>query len=421
MLSIEGRLMRDDCILAVQDALGRNLKRNESKDIEDAINLHSRLLARQDPAGWMAKSKSDRLHEAGIAAAEALQAKAELKAKRIQLQIQAHDRIDNALSEQFEALGDKEKPGDRMRIVSQLLAFDSKGKGMTSAETWTHAIQNEAFGRLMPLWNAVKGFAHLFEDTKGVNSLVHELFGEDSGNAAAKGGAKAWRDVTDELRDRANASGMDIGKLDEWRYPQSHSQARVAEAGIDKWTQDTLPLLDRDKYLNPDGSRMSNDQVHDFLVHAFDTINTDGQNKVEGGKGLGSVADRQGAHRQIFFKDADNYLQYQGKYGDQNLWSVLTGHIRSISRDIGLVETLGPNPQQTFQHFNNRTKLDELRIDGTSKSKIDSAAKLNEALYDNVSGNSQIVNQKIADIGQSFRNWEVATKLGQVAITALGD
>lgn len=414
--------MRDDCMLAVEEALGRALRKGESKTIEDAINSQMRLLARKDPAAWSAKSQLDRLQEASTAAAEAMTAASDLKARRLQLQIAAHDKIENAINDAFERLPGNAKAGERLRVVSQMLAFDSKGKSLTSAETWTHAIQNEAFGRLMPLWNSVKGFMHIFEDNKGVTALVHELFGEESGNAAAKGGAKAWRDVTDELRDRANASGMDIGKLDEWRFPQSHSQARIAEAGIEKWVGDTMPLLNRDKYVNADGTRMSDGEVDSFLAHAFDSINTDGANKVEpGGTGSGSVANRQSAHRQIFFKDAASYLAYQGKYGDKNLWNVLTGHIRSISRDIGLIETLGPNPEQTFRHFNDRTRLDELRMDGTAKSTINQAYKLNEALYNNVSGKTQIVNQKIADIGQSFRNWEVATKLGQVVITSLGD
>jgi len=416
--------VKDECAAAVEEALGRSLRAGESKQIEDSVNLAMRLLAEKDPEAWAATSPYDRLQQAATAAAQAMTAEVRLKQQRVKLQIQAHDRIENAINDGIDKLPEKAKAGSMLRVVSQVLAFDAKGKGMTSVETWAHAIQNESLGRLMPLWESTKGFMHLFQDRQGINDLVKELYGEDSGNAAAKGGAEAWRKVTDELRDRANAAGMDIGKLDEWRFPQSHSQARVAQAGLEKWTEDTLPKLDRKKYIRSDGQRMSDNEVRDFLRYAYDSIITDGQNKVEPGKGrpgYGLTANRQSGHRQIFFKDADSYTSYQGDYGDRSLWPTLTGHIRSISRDIALNEILGPNAEQTFRYFNDRTLLDELRQDPTKDSRIRAQAAFNEALYDYVAGKRAVVNQKIADMGQAFRNFETAAKLGKVVITALGD
>lgn len=430
--------MRGECELAVEEALGRDLRKGEAKQIEDAVSLQMRLLGRKDPQAWAALSPQERLQQGAQAAAVAMAGETKLKQQRLRLQIAAHDRIENGLNDAFDRMPpEKEhwwqfgrsKPGDMLRVVSNLLAFDAKGKGLVSAETWSKAVANEAFGRLLPLWNSVKGFAGLFEHQQGVSDLVHEFFGEDTGNAAAKEGAKAWAQVTDELRDRANAAGMDIGKLDEWRYPQSHSQARIASAGpdpnaaLEKWSKDALPLLDRSKYLHADGSRMNDDQVRDFLRNAFDSIVTDGQNKVQPGKGVpgSSIANRQSASRQIFFKDADSYLAYQGLYGDRSIWSTLTGHIRSIARDIGLTETLGPNSEQTFRYFNDRTLLDELRQSPADKNAIRKEHALNEDLFDVVAGKTQVVNPDIQSRWQAWRNLQVASKLGKVIFTALGD
>lgn len=434
-----GRGMHPDCEQAVALAIGRALKPSESEEIRTQVSLQMCLAARRDPQGWMKLSPVQRLARGADAAAKAMLDEIQLKQRRVQLQIAAHDRVENTLQQAFAQIEQKgAKPGQRLNAVSQLLAFDPVGHNITSAETWSHAIANEALGRLVPLWNSVKGFAHLFEDHQGISDLVHELFGEESGNAAAKAGAKAWLQVTDELRDRANAAGMDVGKLEEWHYPQSHSQARVAGAGktveeaLKKWTADTLPLLDRDKYLHEDGSRFKDSELVDFLHHAFDSIVTDGQNKVlneynpERGSlqqsfGVGAIANRQGAHRALFFKDADSYLTYQGLYGERNLWSALTGHIRTIARDIGLVETLGPNAEQTFRYFNDRTLLDELRDNPRAANKIRSQAGLNESMFDYVAGKRAVVNDKIAAIGQAWRNFQTATKLGRVVITAIGD
>jgi hypothetical protein len=171
---------------------------------------------------------------------------------------------------------------------------------------------------------------------------------------------------------------------------------------------------------------MSDDKVRDFLRHAYDSIITDGLNKTAASepspnKSGAGIANRGSQHRQIFFKDADSYLAYTGQFGDRSIWPTLMGHIRGISRDIGLLEGLSPDPQRTFDHFNDRTHLDENRMQPGAKAKIDARAAQNTALFDYVAGHRQVVNQKIADAGQAFRNFETATKLGKVVLTALGD
>lgn len=421
--------MRQACEDAVAESLGRSLRPGEAKTIDNAVALHQRLLAREDPQAWMALSPQERLQQGAKAAAEAMTTEVKRKQEIVRLKIAAHDRIENALNDAFDRMPEKVKPGDQLRVVSQLLAFDAKGKGLVSAETWSHAIANEAFGRLLPLWNSVHGFAGLFENSDGVHDLVKELFGEDSGNAAAKQGAAAWKQVTEELRDRANSAGMDVGKLDEWRYPQNWSQARVAGSdkdpskALENWLSKMMPLLDRSKYLNEDGSRMNDERVNNLLTAAFDTIATDGHNKIEPGTmdGYGLTSNRKSPHRALFFKDSDSYLAAQGEFGDRNIWSTLTGHIRSISRDIALNETLGPDAEGTFKYFNDRAKLDELRQAPSSKAAILKAHAFNDALFDTVSGKTNVVNQKIQDRWQAWRNFQVATKLGKVVITALGD
>ena len=419
--------MHPDCADAVAEAIGRPLYTGEPQEIEDQIKLQMRLLAQRDPQGWGKLSPIERLSRGAEAAASQMIHDVQLKQRRVQLQIAAHDRVEDTLGRAFAQIDSQgAKPGAKLNAVSQLLAFDPVGHNITSAETWSHSIANYAIGELLPLWRSVKGIGHLFEDPKGISDLIHELFDEDSGNPAAKEAARAWTQVTSGLRDRARAAGMDIGQLEDWHYPQNHSQARIASAGktveaaLAKWTGDTLPLLDRSKYLHEDGTRMSQGELTDFLHHSFDSIVTDGQNKVTneynaqtGGVqqafGVGPIANRGGAHRAIFFKDADAYLTYAGLYGERSLWPTLMGHIHSISRDIGLTESLGPNAEQTYRYFNERTLLDELRAAPTAANKIRSQASLNDSIFDYVSGKREVVNDKIAAIGQAWRNFETAT------------
>jgi hypothetical protein len=411
------------CINAAQNFLGRGLKPQETLGIEDRVRLQMQLRARKDPAAWQAKSMIDRITDAAQAAAKDMIAEKQKAQQRISLTIAAHDRIENFLASRSNA-----KPGDALRAVSQLLDFDTKRRanegGFTSAASWAKALQDETFSHLLKTFDSVSPkFFGLFENRAGVRALVKELWGEHSGNAAAKAGADAWRKSMDELRDRYNAAGGDIGKLDEWHYPQHHAQSRIAQAGLNKWLADTLPLLDRRKYIKLDGTRMSDADVQQFLTHAFDSIVTDGMNKQQPGmrQGYGLVADRNAHTRQVFFKDSDSYLKYQGLYGEKSLWSALTDHVRRVARDTALAEVLGPNPDHLFALFNDKTLLAELRAHPEESDKLKRSATFNQELFDYISGRQQVVSQRLADAFQGFRNFETAVKLGKVVITALTD
>ncbi len=411
--------MKPECIDAVSQVVGRSIGSAEAQRIEDSVRLQMRLLARKDPGAWQSMTLAQRLTQAAEAAAAEMVAKLKKQQQRVALTIAAHDKIENFLANKTIT-----KPGEKLRALSNVLDFNTKGSDFTSAGSWIKALQEETFSRLIDTFTASHPkFFGLFEDKAGTRDLVKELWNEPTGNAAAAAGGKAWRQAMDELRDRFNAAGGDVGKLDEWHYPQHHSQNRVGKAGLDQWLNDLVPLLDRRKYINEDGTSMTDQQVRELMTHAYDTIVTDGQNKIaEGtGGGYGMAANRGAAHRVIFYKNADAFLAYQGKYGEASLWNVLTSHVRALARDVGLVETLGPNPDQVFKAFNQRTYLEELRANPTEKAKLDKERIFNEKLLDYTSGRQQVVDTDLAARFQGFRNFMTAVKLPKVIITALGD
>lgn len=79
----------------------------------------------------------------------------------------------------------------------------------------------------------------------------------------------------------------------------------------------------------------------------------------------GARANRGNASRQIHFKDADSYLQYQQLYGDRSLWEIMVGHLEGISKDIALVETYGPNPDHVF-----RSLLDQVKAETATANRV---------------------------------------------------
>jgi len=413
--------IREDCRDFMTEQLGHAISDNKLDDIEARVSRNMRQLGREDPEAWQQLPYHERVQQGAAAAAKEMAEEFKQQQFRLQKQIEAHQRIESVL-----ASAPDRKAGDKLKAVSRLDDFDPRRAEYTSAHSWAQAIQKETWSELMPLWKAMPGnFFGLFENKAGHDALWKELHHEDSGNSTAKAGAAAWHKVMEEKRQRMNDAGGNIGKLQNYDMPHHNSQSRVAAAKIDKWTADTLPELDRAHYINPDGSRMSNDQMHEFLGHAFDSIITDGQqDKNEAGKnvaGHGIIADRGSAHRALFFKDSDSHARYNAKYGEKSLPNLLLGHIRGISRDIALTERMGPNAERTHDFFNDRALLDELREFPEKEAYLRSQHKYNQALFDKVAGKEEVVDSRVSRIGQAFRNWQTGVKLPKVVITALGD
>jgi hypothetical protein len=422
--------LRDDCKDFISERLGRKVSDKQADDIEKRVKAQMKLLAMRNPGEWRQLGYFDRVQRAATEAAKEMAEEFRRKQFVVQKQIEAHDRIENIL-----AAAKTEEPtgaakllrflrNDSLSAVSRLLDYDTRGGEYTSVQSWAHAVKAEMYGQLMPAWDAAPGrFFGLFENHQGAMDLWKELHGEDSGNATAKAGAAAFHQVAEQARQRFNDAGGAVGKLEDWGIPQHHGQERVAKAGIDKWTGDILPRLDRDRYLNTDGSRMADRQMHDFLMHAYDSIITDGQNSKEPGNvaGIGMIANRNAAERALHFKDAQAHAEYNTLYGERSLMGVLQDHISRMARDIALIERLGPNAEQTFKYFNDRAFQDEARSNPERITQVKSDHVFNQALFDAVSGRDKVVNQNVANRFQAFRNWMTATRLGKVVITALGD
>lgn len=412
--------MRVECLKAVAQALGRELNQVESRDIEQRITRAARTLAQADPQAWMAKPAQVKLTEAGQKAAQELIGEARLKAERQALQIAANSRV-------AQHLNDMHARGiDGLDALDRMIAFHADGKtDGISIERWARGVQDDFLRQLIPVMEASnpKWFG-LFENTEGVNAIVKEIHGEDSGNPVAKAGAKVWHEVSAAARERFNAAGGDIGKLDDWGMPHHHSQMKVAKAGQDAWVADILPKLKREKYVKEDGARMNDAELTEFLREAWVTIATGGANKMEPGQFAGNSmrANRGNASRSIHFKDAQSYLDYQQKFGDKSLYEVLVGHIENIAKDIALVETFGPNPDQAFRYFRDQAKQSAKIENPANSGKVDQRAIRTENLYNFVAGRTlPVASERLAKTFDTLRNWLTASRLGGAVVSSLTD
>lgn len=411
--------MRQECINAVQQAAQRTLTAREIQNIEDRIYRNMRHLARNDPASWRQMTDAERLRRAGQLAADELQQEAGLKRRRVALTIAARQRLD-AFINSYQGTDGK------LEALNRTIAFHADGKSnFLSVESRGKATRDYALSQIQEAFEAVDPrFFHLFEDEKGVRDLVFEIRGQDTGNVKAKKGAKAWADVTELLRRRFNDAGGDIGYLENWGIPQHHSMEKVGRATREQWVSDVIGKLDRKYYIKEDGQLMSDAEVTAFLGEAYNTIATGGLNKLSdsGMRLSGARANRGNASRQIHFKDADSYLEYQRQYGDRSLWEVMVGHLEGISKDIALVETYGPNPDHVFRSILDEVTAATATANPQRTGRVKRLANSTENLYNFISGKTQpIANPHIAQWSDNIRNWLVASRLGSALLASFSD
>lgn len=210
-------------------------------------------------------------------------------------------------------------------------------------------VEQEAKSRLVDfLEKTSPTFLGLCENKKLITDLVHEIAGDDTGNPVAKSAAKAWIDTVESLRERFNAAGGDIGKLEDWLFPQTHDRYKITnaarrlaggelkQAGLtikdtvthkkynpnqnrDAWIDFVWDKLDSSKYLDDDLKPLSDDAMRALLSDVFETIRTNGANKenvgkVTAGRGKSKANTRQ-EHRTLMFKDAQARLDYNEVFG----------------------------------------------------------------------------------------------------------
>jgi hypothetical protein len=410
--------MRAECIQAVAQAIGKPLTQVQVRDIEERIRRSMRTLARDDPE-WATKSAPQRLQEAGAHAAGELVLEAQKKAQREALTIAAHGRITQFMADQAAA------GMEGLDALDRIVAFHADGKANTlSIESQAKAIRNDSLRQILDTLTASnpKWFG-LFENHEGIRQVIKGLFGEEAVPEAKKG-AELWQTVAEQLRQRFNAAGGDVGKLEDWRYPQHHSQMRVAKAGRETWVTDLMPWINRDKYIREDGQPMSAQEIAAFHGGAWTTIATGGANKLEPGRAAGSGmrANRGNQSRQIHFKDADSFIAYQQKYGEKSLYEVLVGHIEGVAKDIALVETLGPNADHTFRYFRDTAFKAGAEADATKLGEMKQRAVRSESLYNVVSGKTlPVASEWLARTFDTLRSWLTASRLGSAVISSFSD
>ena len=416
--------MHADCIKKVQAAAGgRKLSEAKIQAIDDAISGKMRELARLDPEGWQAKSRDQRITEAATAAMQYIQTEAARKEMLAGMQAIKSAETATRIADMKRVSAQK---------VTQSQALDRE---IETSQNYVHAVHDDAISTLGDMLDAAGnkdgtgllrnlGMRIFNLDNPAMTAdVVREVFkGADgsTGNRVAQAGARAWLDTIERMRMRFNAAGGDVGRLDYGYLGQAVDSVRVRGVTADQFAEKIVPLLDRRRYLNEDGSMMTTQQIAAIVKASHETLASDGANKTEPGqfKGAGARANRGSESRVLHFKDGDAWMAYMGEFGEGSLYDSMMGHVGAMARNIGLVERYGPNPDQTF-----RVQADIAeRADGRGTVANRSWGNTPQARWDILTGKtSSPENAIVAQVGQDVRNIQTAAKLGSAVVTSLTD
>lgn len=409
--------MKDQCKAAVAKALGKpKLSQQEATKIDQRVTKAMTNLARQDRDKWRNMSQIDKLTAASEQVAKDIQS--DLARKK---QILAKDIIKR--SQGLEIL---KTPGlAANQNLDRMIAHNGDMSGITSLNSEYKVIANETKRHMWNFYTKIKGALGIWTDNNLMKDVARERFGEDTGNSVAKQIATELGKMYDDLRVRFNAAGGDIGDLgDDFGFNTIWEGDKLKDAGVQQWLDDALKNIDRSKYVDVDGNPLTNDQIKEMISHSFESITTDGLNKLNVGEvvqGGGKVTNRMSQSRVLHWKNADAWLEMQQKYGALPFVDLIDSHIDTMAKNIALVEKFGSNPNRAFEILAQEAK----RIDGANGIKTNALTdgiRRATTMYD-VFANREMNHgsEALNAFGVAYRAWNVSTMLGSALLASLSD
>lgn len=409
--------MKEQCKQAVAKALGKqSLTAQEATDIEARINETMRNLARKDINNWRNLSDAEKLTEAAKQVAIDIQEQLKRKHK-----IAAQDILKQ--SQNIAAL-DHGKLSS-MEVIDRMVAAHGDMSGIQSIDSKARGIASIYRGELVDFYTNIKGGLGVFTDQELVQKIVRERFGENTGDALAKKISDKMGDVFETMRDRFNRNGGDIGKLDNWGLPQTHNIGKIAKAGKEVWVNKAESLIDTRQYVHENGDYYSQQEIRSLLEYTYDTLSSDGANKIEVGRqatgsGTSKVTNRHSESRVLHFKDAESWLEYQSEFGGMQFVDLVEAHINGLSKDIAMVENLGSNPKTALKILMDAAAKKDWEK-GIDENKTQSSRKRAQVMFDEFSGGNTPQSQVLANLGIAYRSMNVASMLGGTTIASLAD
>lgn len=188
-----------------------------------------------------------------------------------------------------------------------------------------------------------------------MRNIVRELHGEATGDLSARALSEGIRDALEDMRLMFNEAGGVIGKLENWGLPHIHNRLAISRAGFDAWYAEVAPRIDWTRIedfqtgrpFQPEGGDPPTPEVQQrFLKDVWDNLAFgEGTDDAVYGRPQGKALYRRAAeHRTLHFKTADDWMEYNKRFGTGDPFKSLMTHVHKMARDIVALRNFGPNP-----------------------------------------------------------------------------
>lgn len=266
----------------------------------------------------------------------------------------------------------------------------------------------------------------------GLRDVARAMFGDADVNQSAKELAESLTAGLEVLRVRANRAGANIAKKENFGLPQTHDRVRVAKTSMNDWVDFVIDKLDWDKMVDPNtGKAIPPLKRQAVLEGVYNSIKTDGYSKLRPNEmqRVGALDKRMANHRFLEFKSGNDWMDYHESFGVGSVFDVVVNHTNKMSRDIAMMEILGPNPYHGKEFLKQAAlqraaKLDAQNIGATTRNtntdKTNRQLKKLDGLYsmymntDSAGGESMFANAMAGT-----RNILTSSFLGAASILAL--
>lgn len=416
-----------DCKKIIEEISQGRLSNEELDDILERLNAEKQ---RRVAAGKLETLEQELFEQGVLMARDADIARRIEKRNRLR-NIIVESKLMELADRADQAVGDPSL-GVEAALVGVNAPFEGSGR---SVDALTNAIMRGYTGGFIADLNAAgltRAFNNMTEDfERQVARVVADLNmptptrAVGASEEAQKIGEIMFKYQRAALQ-RENRAGSYIQLKAGRVVRSSHNPAKITKAGRDDWKAYIRDKLDYDRMdVRPD-------RIEDFLDSAYTAI-TSGVRLSDqmpdeisrAFKGPANLAKKRSAQGVFTFRNADDWYDYNKRYGVNSLREAYLQDLQSAARSSAVMEVMGTNPQAMLDRVLQRLR-EKYREDPKKLSRIDRkgwSGIINlQAALDEVTGDVNIgASDGIARTFHFVRSMQTMSKLGGAAISATTD
>lgn len=302
--------------------------------------------------------------------------------------------------------------------------YSRRGLAGASAEQLAGGYRNLAMQAITDLSDTLDpGVIFTPRELPRINeSIARYLHGESDAIAEPRlrKSLDAWLKTAEGMRERFNALGGNVGKIEGWGLRHHWDSAKIGQVSKEEWVNAMEPLLDPSKYINViTGTQADTAKVRVVLEETYDNIIAGYHGQIKPGfvDMPGVIAQRNKEERHLHFKDGAAWWEAAKQFGDGDentaVLRSMYNYIHDLSTDTALIEKFGPSAAQTFNYISDTVAKtvgrDTLQHQNT------------KFAFSNLANQDRSVQGWMKEFGAGLRSFEVATKLGSATLSAVSD